>query len=76
MLCFYVLLVNSLRKVRTSINRIVIGQEKDEKDSQKDVSFDILSLTNQLYRFKYTDNKGSEHGKIYLSENQVSDLMN
>lgn len=71
----HALLVNALRKVRTSINRIVIGRERDGKHPQKDASFDILSLADQLHRFKSTDLKGLEQEKIYFSENQVPDLV-
>lgn len=71
----HALSVNALRKVRTSMNRIVIGRERNGKHPQKDASFDILSLADQLYRSKSTDPKGPEQGKIYFSENQVPDLV-
>ena len=71
----HALSVNALRKVRTSMNRIVIGRERDGKHPQKDASFDILSLADQLHRSKSTDPKGPEQGKIYFSENQVPDLI-
>lgn len=71
----HALSVNALRKVRTSMNRIVIGRERDGKHPQKDAAFDILSLADQLHRSKSTDPKDPEQGKIYFSENQVPDLI-
>lgn len=73
--CFHALLVNILRKVRTSLNWIVIGREKNSKYPWKNASFDILSLVDQLYHSKSTDPKGSKQEKIYFSENQVPDLI-
>ena len=61
--------------MRTSINQIVIGQERDAKHPQKNAVFDILSLTDQLYHFKSTGPKAPKQGKIYSLENQVPDLI-
>ncbi len=57
------------------MNKIVIGKERDGYHPQKDASFDILSLANQLYRSKSTHPEGPERGKIYFSKNQVPDLI-
>lgn len=72
---FYILLVDVLKKVRSSINWIVISREKEGYHLQKDISFDILSLTNQLYRSKSTYLEGLKRSKIYFSENQVLNLI-
>ncbi len=72
---FHTLLVDALRKVRSFINRIVISTEKDGYHLQKDASFDILSLANQLHWSKSTYPESPEQGKIYFSENQVPDLI-
>ena len=71
----HALSVDTLKKVRTSMNRVIIGQERGSRHPQKDSSFDILSLANQLYRSKSTLPEGPEQGKIYFSENQVPDLV-
>lgn len=71
----HVLSVDALRKVRSSMNRIVIGKERDGYHFQKDASFNILSLVDQLHRSKSTYPEGPEQGKIYFSENQVPDLI-
>lgn len=57
------------------MNRIIIGREKISYHPQKDSSFDILSLADQLHRSRSTYFESPEHGKIYFSENQVSDLI-
>ena len=54
------------------MNWIIIGREREGYHPVKGALFDILSLADQLYRSKYTHPKGVEHGKIYFSENQVS----
>ncbi|MCJ1349254.1 hypothetical protein MMC31_007490, partial [Peltigera leucophlebia] len=59
----------------SSMNRIIIGKERDGYHPQKDASFDILSLADQLHKSRSTYPKGPERGKIYLSENQVPDLI-
>ena len=57
------------------MNCVIIRKERDGFCPQKDASFDILSLANQLHRSKSTYPKGSEYGKIYFSKNQVSNLV-
>lgn len=57
------------------MNRVVVGKQRDGYHPQKDASFDILSLADQLHRSKSTYPKGPERGKIYFSENQVPDLI-
>lgn len=71
----HTLSINTLKKVRISMNQVIIGQEPRAKHLQKDSSFDILSLANQLYRSKSTLPEGPEQGKIYFLENQVPDLV-
>ncbi len=67
--------VDVLRKVRSSINKIVIGKEKDRYHPKKDAFFDILSLADQLYTLKSTYPEGPEQKKIYFTENQLLDLI-
>lgn len=57
------------------MNQIIIGRERDGYHPQKDSSFDILSLANQLHRSRSTYLEGPERSKIYFSENQVPDLI-
>ena len=71
----HALSVDALKKVRSSMNRIVIGREREGYHPQKDALFDILSLANQLHRSKSTYPEGPEYGKIYFSENQVPNLL-
>lgn len=71
----HALSVDVLRKVRSSINKIVIGKERDGYYPQKNASLDILSLANQLHRSKSMHSQGPERGKIYFSENKVPDLI-
>lgn len=73
---FHALLVNALKKVRTLINQIVIGQERDKKHPQKDAFFNIFSLVDQLHCSKSIDRKDPKQRKIYFSENQVFNLIN
>lgn len=67
--------VDTLRKVRFSMNKVIAGRNQTGRHSTKDASFDILSLADQLYWSKSTNPHGPEHGKIYFSENQVPDLL-
>lgn len=67
--------MNVMRKVWSLINQVVIGKQKDDYYFQKDTLFDILSLVNQLYKLRSTNPKNPKCGKIYFSENQVSDLI-
>lgn len=53
----------------------MIGREKDGKHPQKDDSFDILSLADQLHQSKSIDPKRPEQKKIYFSKNQVLNLI-
>ena len=71
----HALSVDALKKVRSSINRVIIGKERDGCRPQKDASFDILSLADQLHRSRSTYPEGPERGKIYFSENRVPDLI-
>ena len=75
MFWLHALSVDALRKVRSSINCIIVGKEKDGYHSTKDAAFDILSLANQLHRSKSTYLEEQERGKIYFLENQVPDLV-
>lgn len=75
MFWLYTLLVDILRKVRSSINRIIIENEKNGFYPSKNASFDILSLADQLHRSKSTYSDSPKHSKIYFSENQVSNLI-
>lgn len=72
----YALLVYMLRKIRFSINQIIIGWERNDYYPQKNSSFDILSLANQLYKFRSTFFEGPKHSKIYFLKNQISNLIN
>lgn len=76
MFWLHTLLVDILRKVRFSINCIIIGKERNGFCPQKNSLFHILSLADQLYRSKSTYSDGLERSKIYFSENQVSNLIN
>ena len=71
----HALLVDVLRKVRSSINCVIIRKERNGFCPQKDASFDILNLADQLHRSKSTYPEGSKRGKIYFSENQVLNLV-
>ena len=62
----HALSVGALKKLRFSMNQIVIGREKEGYYPQKDTLFDILSLVNQLHRFKSTYPEGPEHDMIYF----------
>lgn len=75
MFCFYVLLVNALRKVKLLINQVIVSRQKAGWHVQKDYSFDIFSLTSQLHQSLSTDPKSPKQRNIYFSENQVLDLQ-
>ncbi len=57
------------------MNKIVIGREEKGNHPEKDSSFDILSLADQLYQSKSTDPDGPQRGKFYFSENLAPDLL-
>lgn len=71
----HALSVDPLRKVRLMMNEIIVGRERKGRHPEKDSSFDILSLADQLHRSKSTNPDGPQKGKIYFSENQVPDLL-
>lgn len=71
----HALSVNALAKVRRLMNRIVIGRERKSRHPIKDSSFDILSLSDQLYRSRSTFPEGRHPGKIYILENPMPDLI-
>ena len=71
----HALSVDSLQKIRKSLNRVIIGRERKGCHPEKDASFDILSLADQLHRSKSTNPDGPDKGKIYFSENEVPDLV-
>lgn len=56
------------------MNRIDVGKKQSERHPTKDVLFDIQSLANQLYHSQSTSLDSVEEGKIYFSENLVSNL--
>lgn len=49
MLKLHTLLMDALTKIRAEMNKVIIGREQSGKHPNKDISFDILSLTNPLY---------------------------
>lgn len=69
------MIVDTFKKMKTSMNQIIIDQEQRERYPYKDSSLNILSLVNQLYRSKTTLLKETEQSKIYFLENQVLDLI-
>lgn len=71
----HALSVDTLRKVRSSMNKVIAGRDRSRRYPTKNVSFDILSLADQLYRSKSSHPDGPERGNIYFSENQVPDLL-
>lgn len=68
-------MVDALRKIRSSINRIIIGKEKNGFCLQKDALFNIINLANQLHRLKSTYPDSPKYGKIYFSEIQAPNLI-
>lgn len=71
----HALSVDTLQRVRRLLNRIIICRERKGCHPQKDSSFDLLSLADQLNRSKSALPDGPKHGKIYFSENEVPDLI-
>lgn len=71
----YALSVDILRKMRFLMNKIMIGKERDRYHPQKDASFNILNLADQLHQSKFTHLQEPECGKIYFSKNQVPNLI-
>ena len=71
----HALLLDALAKVRYVMNRVVIGKEQNGRHLIKDFSFDILSLSDQLYRSHSIYPEGPHLGKIYFSENPMPDLI-
>lgn len=73
--CLHALSVDSLCKVRSSFNKVIVGRERSGYHPTKDRSFDILSLADQLHRSKSIDPCGPKQEKIYFSENQVPNII-
>lgn len=71
----HALTADPLQKARRAMNKIVIGRQRKSCHPEKNTSFDILSLADQLHRSKSTDLQGPEQGNIYFSENQVPNLI-
>lgn len=71
----HALSVDTLRKVRLSLNKTVVGRQRSGYHPTKDASFDILSLADQLHRSRSTHPNGPERGKIFFSENQVPNIL-
>lgn len=73
----HALTVDCLCKTTSSMNKIVVGRRRDGHHPSKDASFDILSLSDQLYRARSTDPSGPDRGRIYyFSENVAPNLIN
>ncbi|MCJ1464122.1 hypothetical protein MMC07_002735, partial [Pseudocyphellaria aurata] len=71
----HALSVETLRTVRSGMNRVVIGHQRKGYHLQKDASFDILSLADQLHRSHSTNLEKLLPGRDYFSENNVPDLL-
>lgn len=71
----HILIVYILKKLRSSINRIVICRKRNGYHPQKNTSFNILSLASQLYRLKSIYLETLEQKKIYFLENQVQNFI-
>lgn len=71
----HALLVDCLQKLQHSMNKIITGRKRKEHHPKKNLSFDILSLADQLHWLKSTVPERSEQGKIYFSENEAFDLF-
>lgn len=57
------------------MNRIIIGRERKGCHPKKNLSFDILSLADQLHQSKSIMLKGPKQEKIYFSKNEARDLF-
>ena len=57
------------------MNRIITGRERKGHHPKKNLSFDILSLADQLHQSKSTLPEGPEQGKIYFFENKAPELF-
>ena len=57
------------------MNRVVIGREQKGWHPIRDFSFDILRLSDQLYRSHSIYPEGPHPEKIYFSENLMLDLI-
>lgn len=71
----YILLLDTLRKIRFSINCIIVDKEKNRYYLTKNKIFDILTLTNQLQRLEVTYSDRPKCDKIYFLENQVANIV-
>lgn len=71
----YILSVDFLHKVRSSLNKVIVGQEKSGYHPTKNPSFDIFILADQLHQSKSTDLCGLKQEKIYFSKNQVPNII-
>lgn len=57
------------------MKEIIVGRERKGRHPEKNSSFDILSLADQLHQSKSTNPDGPQKEKIYFLENQVPDLL-
>ncbi|MCJ1344729.1 hypothetical protein MMC31_002932, partial [Peltigera leucophlebia] len=71
----HALMVDSLQKLRRAMNKTITARVHKGRHPEKDSSFDILSLVDQLHRSKSNVPEGPEQGKIYFLENEAPDLL-
>ena len=71
----HALLVDALAKVRRVMNRVVISRKRKGKHPIKDSLFDILSLSDQLYRSRSIYPEEPHLRKIYFLENPMPNLI-
>lgn len=71
----HLLSVDALDKIRKVMNQVVVGRNRTGRHPTKDLSFDILSLADQLYQSKSTILESFEPGKMYFSENPAPELL-
>lgn len=74
--CLHALTVDSLQKLRRAMNKTITARENKGLHPEKDASFDILTLADQLHRSKSTIPEGPEPGNFCFSEIEVPNLVN
>ena len=71
----HTLLVDALAKIRHIMNKVLIRRERKGQHLIKSSFFDILSLSDQLYRSRSTVPKGPCQRHIYFSKNPMPDFI-
>ncbi|MCJ1471087.1 hypothetical protein MMC07_009735 [Pseudocyphellaria aurata] len=72
----HALTAKSLQKMRSAVNKTIVGRRRDGQHPEKDAGFDIRSLADQLHRSKSTHSSRPDPSKsYYFSKNTAPNIV-